>query len=367
MFASTYRHVHLARSLVLDRIAVEGPSAMGTVDLRTARSVWSAPGLPALSERLCAIINAGKPGALYTFRTIAARISLIVVVVFCVWIGAAQAAETLAEHVLIIGCDGFGSIGITPTNTPILHKLMRQGAYTLHARGVMPTSSSPNWASMIMGAGPEQHGVTSNDWETNKFEIAPVTVGSGGMFPTIFGLLREQRPKAWIACVHDLDGFGRLLEPRAPDLIENVKGSPATARRAAEVIRQHKPTFLFIHFDDVDHAGHEFGWLSPEFFQAVSKMDDLIGSLLDALTEAGIREQTVVIMSADHGGKDKTHGGPTMEELEIPFIIAGPGIKAGHELKSPVNTYDTAATVALLFGLAPPEAWIGKPIREALN
>src|SRR3954469_12148439 len=108
-----------------------------------------------------------------------------------------------AEHVLIVGCDGFGSVGFTPSNAPILHRLMREGSYTLHARGVMPTSSSPNWASIIMGAGPEQHGVTSNDWETNKFEIAPIATGSGGIFPTVFGLIREQKPAATIVCVHD--------------------------------------------------------------------------------------------------------------------------------------------------------------------
>jgi predicted AlkP superfamily pyrophosphatase or phosphodiesterase len=277
------------------------------------------------------------------------------------------AAPVLVDHVLVIGCDGFGSISFTRSNTPVLHRLMRSGSYTLHARGVMPTSSSPNWASMIMGAGPEQHGVTSNDWETNKFDIVPTVVGSGGMFPTIFGVLREQRPKAWIACVHDWDGFGRLLEARVPDLLENVTNSPATARRAIEVIRQHKPTFLFVHFDAVDHAGHEFGWLSPEYLDAVERMDRLIGDVLQALTDAGIREQTVVIMTADHGGKGKSHGEPTMVEIEIPFIIAGPGIKAGHEIKTPVNTYDTAATVAFLFQLKPPEAWIGKPVREALE
>jgi len=271
------------------------------------------------------------------------------------------------DHILVIGCDGFGSVGFTPSNTPVLHRLMREGSYTLHARGVMPTSSSPNWASIIMGAGPEQHGVTSNDWETNKFEITPVAVGSGGMFPTIFGILREQRPGAFIACVHDWDGFGRLLEPRAMDLLENVKGSPNTARRAAEVIRQHKPTFLFVHFDDVDHAGHEFGWKTPQFFQAVAEVDGLIGNLLSALSEAGIRDQTVVIMTADHGGKGKSHGEPTMEEIEIPIILAGPGIKRGHEITGPVNTYDTAATVAMLFGLKAPEAWIAKPIREAMG
>jgi predicted AlkP superfamily pyrophosphatase or phosphodiesterase len=287
--------------------------------------------------------------------------------IVCLFGMAASLPGAQVEHVLIVGCDGFGSIGFTPTNTPVLHGLMRQGAYTLRARGVMPTSSSPNWASMIMGAGPEQHGVTSNDWETNKFEIAPVARGTDGMFPTIFGVLREQRRKAWIGCVHDWDGFGRLLEPHAPDLLENVKGSSATARRAAEVIRKHKPTFLFVHFDDVDHAGHEFGWLSSEFFQAVDKADALIGDLLVALKDAGIREQTVVFMSADHGGKGKSHGEPTMDEIEIPFIIAGPGIKKGYELRGPVNTYDTAATVAHLFGLKAPEAWIGNPVREALQ
>lgn len=271
------------------------------------------------------------------------------------------------EHVLIVGCDGFGSVGFTSSNTPVLHQLMREGSYTLHARGVMPTSSSPNWASIIMGAGPEQHGVTSNDWETNKFEIAPIALGMGGIFPTIFGVLREQRAAAYIACVHDWDGFGRLMEPAAMNLLENVKGSTNTARRAAEVIREHKPTFLFVHFDEVDHFGHEFGWKTAQYYHAVEEVDGLIGNLLGALKEAGIREQTVVIMTADHGGKGKSHGQPTMDELQIPVIMAGPGIRQGHEIMGPVNTYDTAATVAKLFGLKVPEAWIAKPISEAIQ
>src|SRR5271168_3442225 len=104
----------------------------------------------------------------------------------------AQVAGAL--HVVVIGVDGLSPDGIQKAATPHLHALMKAGASTLHARAVMPTVSSPNWASMIMGAGPEQHGVTTNDWEPTKFEIAPTAVGSGGMFPTIFGLLRSQRP-----------------------------------------------------------------------------------------------------------------------------------------------------------------------------
>jgi predicted AlkP superfamily pyrophosphatase or phosphodiesterase len=278
-----------------------------------------------------------------------------------------RAAVPEVKHVVVIGCDGFGSVGFTTSNTPALHKLMRDGAYTLRARGVMPTSSSPNWASMIMGAGPEQHGVTSNDWQTNQFDIAPTAVGTGGIFPTIFGLIREQKPGAKIACVHDWDGFGRLLEPRALDLLENVKGSPATARRAIQVIQELKPTFLFIHFDDVDHAGHTFGWKSAEYFAEVDKVDGLIGEVLGALTSAGIRDQTLIVMTADHGGKGKSHGEPTMQELEIPLILNGPGVVAGHELTSFVNTYDLAPTIAWVFGLRPPTCWIGKPVVEAFQ
>ena len=56
------------------------------------------------------------------------------------------------EHVVMIGLDGFSPDGIRNANTPVLDQLMATGAYTLRARGVMPTSSGPNWASILMGA-----------------------------------------------------------------------------------------------------------------------------------------------------------------------------------------------------------------------
>ena len=124
---------------------------------------------------------------------------------------------------------------------------------------------------------------------------------------------------------------------------------------------------LFIHFDDVDHAGHTFGWKSAEYYQAVAQIDGLIGDILNALGDVGIREKTVVLMTADHGGKGKSHGGFTMDELEIPWIISGPGIRRGHEIKAPLNTYDTAATIARIFKLKPPEGWIAQPVREAFQ
>ncbi|MBI2431458.1 MAG: alkaline phosphatase [Candidatus Hydrogenedentes bacterium] len=277
----------------------------------------------------------------------------------------AQAQPASVEHVMIIGVDGLGPAGIEGTQSPVLHALMQQGAHTFHARGVMPTSSSPNWASMIMGAGPEQHGVTSNEWEPEKFDIAPSTSGPTGIFPTVFGVLRQQRPTAKLAVVFDWDGFGRLIERGICDVFLNGNGEEDTAAKAAEVIAKERPSLLFVHFDHVDHALHESGYCTAEYFGAVEKADKLLGGLLQAVDSAGMEEKTIVLVTADHGGRQKGHGGNSMAELEIPWIIKGPGVIPGKEITAPVNTFDTAATVAYLFGIVPPEVWIGKPVRSA--
>jgi predicted AlkP superfamily pyrophosphatase or phosphodiesterase len=272
-----------------------------------------------------------------------------------------------AEHVVIVGIDGLSPDGIRKAATPNFHRLMKTGASTLHARGVMPTVSSPNWASMIMGAGPEQHGVTTNDWEPTKFEITPTAVGPGGMFPTIFGLLRGQRPGAVIGCFHDWDGFARLFEQKAANVVEHPKGPVKTAERAIAYLKEKRPQFTFIHLDHVDDAGHEHGHGTPKYYEAVAEADRLVGLILQGIKDAGIAGQTIVLITADHGGKGKGHGGATMAEIEIPWIIAGPGVAPGKEITTAVNTYDTAATVAYIFGLVPPKCWIARPVEEAFT
>ncbi len=289
----------------------------------------------------------------------------------CFGMNSARAAESkpraVVEHVVVIGVDGMGAVAFEAKNIPNLRRLMETGASTLRARGVMPTSSSPNWASMIMGAGPEQHGITSNEWETNKFEIAPIAIGSGGIFPTIFGTLREQHPNSKIVCLHDWDGFGRLTERAAFNVIERVDGTPATAARAIEVFKNEKPELMFVHFDEVDHNGHDKGWKSPEYFQAVERVDKLIGEILKAVESVGASATTLILVTADHGGKGTKHGGSTMEEIEIPWIINGPGVKHGFNITDPVNTYDTAATIASVLSLKQPNVWIAKPVLSAFD
>ena len=271
------------------------------------------------------------------------------------------------NHVVIIGCDGMSPDGIQNAKTPSIDSLMRRGAYTLHARAVMPTSSSPNWASMLMGAGPEQHGVTSNNWRPNKFALAPTAVGSGGIFPTIFSVLREQQPSAVIACFHDWSGFGVLFEREALNTIEDTDGPVNTTDRAIAYFKAKQPDLTVIHLDHVDHAGHKYGHGTPEYYKSVEEADRLIGETLHGLEAAGMLAQTILIITADHGGVGKGHGGATLAEVEIPWIIAGPGVAPAKELTSFVNIYDTAATVTHVFGLTAPDCWIAKPVLEAFG
>ena len=77
--------------------------------------------------------------------------------------------------------------------------------------------------------------------------------------------------------------------------------------------------------------------------------------------------QTILIITADHGGVGKGHGGATLAEVEIPWIIAGPGVAPAKELTSFVNIYDTAATAAHVLGLSAPDCWIAKPVLEAFE
>jgi predicted AlkP superfamily pyrophosphatase or phosphodiesterase len=282
-------------------------------------------------------------------------------VVLLIWAGALLSAQSgAAKHVVVVGVDGLGARYLNAAKMPALRRLMSEGAWSLKARAVLPTVSSPNWASMIMGAGPPQHGVTTNQWQPDKFEIAPVCAVQG-RFPTVFGELRRQRRQARISVIHDWEGFGRLVEPGAADVLRRVKGSAAATEAAVKEWSDRKPTLLFLHLDDVDHAGHTEGWGSKEYHKATAEVDALIGRVAEAVRGSAEAVSTLLIVTADHGGTGKRHGNMTTNDIEIPWVAAGAGVRAG-EIGMPVNTYDTAATIASALGIKPHWCWIGRPV-----
>ena len=101
--------------------------------------------------------------------------------------------------------------------------------------------------------------------------------------------------------------------------------STATARQAVKYIKEKKPNLVNIVFDALDHAGHVYGHDTPLYYEKLEEIDGYVGQIVQAVTDAGILNESVFIVTADHGGINKGHGGRTMEEMETPFIIAGKG------------------------------------------
>jgi predicted AlkP superfamily pyrophosphatase or phosphodiesterase len=269
------------------------------------------------------------------------------------------------KTVVVLGIDGLGA-NVLGTRMPAnFQTFVRDGAYSLKARGVMPTVTFPNFASMLSGAGPEQHGVTSNRWRPDHFDIAPSCKGSGAIFPTIFGVLREQRPRAKMAMFFDGEGFPFIVEQGVPDKIVSAEGSDKSLAAALDYIASDRPELVFVHVDLMDHAGHTEGFESAAYWQALDHANELLGALSDKLSSLRMWDSTIVIVSSDHGGVGKNHGGTSMTEIEIPWLIRGPGVARGKEIQEPINTFDTAATIAHIFGLKQPTCWIGRPVTQA--
>jgi membrane-anchored protein YejM (alkaline phosphatase superfamily) len=181
----------------------------------------------------------------------------------------------------------------------------------------------------------------------------------------MFGEIRRQMPHAVVGIMYEWDGFPRLVEPGASTLVRHGADADQTVAAAAAFIREHRPLLTLVHLDLVDHAGHEIGWLTPAYVQAVEKADALVATLLAAIDAGGTRASTIVLISADHGGAGKSHGGLTRAEIEIPWIINGPGVRRGHVIAAPVSTVDTAPTILHVLGVEAPAVWVGRPVLDS--
>lgn len=271
------------------------------------------------------------------------------------------------KHVIVIGVDAMSVGGIMQANTPHFHEYMKNGAYSLHTRNVLPTISAPNWEAMLTSSGVALTGVTSNDWRIDNYNLPPVVTTENSRYPDIFYILKKTDHSLKTAAIHQWDGFGNLYDHQFVDIEATCKDERATADKVIEVIKNDKPNYLFIHFDQCDHAGHVYGHMTPNYLKAVELADQLAGEIVNSTKEAGIFDETLFIIVADHGGKGKDHGHETLQGNEVPFILYGNSIKKGYEIPALVRLYDVAATSAFVFHAEMPQAWEGRPVECAFE
>lgn len=266
-------------------------------------------------------------------------------------------------HVLLIGLDGWGSYSMEKAEMTFIREMMIQGCWTLKKRSVLPSCSAPNWASMFMGASPEIHGFTK--WDSKKPEIPSVITREHGIFPTISQILHAQNDSAEIGLFCTWDGIKYVADTLAMNKVEmrNLKeGYSAITKSIAKYIVEKKPTLCTIVYGFADYYGHSFGFDSAEYYKSLNNLDKSLGEIINATKQSGIYENTIFIVTSDHGGLGKKHGGQSLKEMESPFIVFGCNIKKNHEIKEFMMQYDIAATIAYIFGLETPQAWIGRPV-----
>ena len=277
-----------------------------------------------------------------TFLTLLATFALL----FSFTFSCHAKGKDKAKHVVFIGLDGWG-------------------AYTLKKRSALPSSSAINWASMFMGAGPELHGYT--EWGSKTPELPSRVLNKNGIFPTVFQLLRDARPEAEIGCLYEWEGIKYLVDTLSLSYHYHVADCNKTPKElgnmASSYIKEKHPALVAICYDGPDHTGHTAGHDTPEYYEKLKELDMYVGQIVQAVKDAGMLDDTIFILTSDHGGIDKGHGGKTMQEMETAFIISGKNIKKGLRFDDvSMMQYDVASTIARIFHLEQPQVWIGRPM-----
>lgn len=259
----------------------------------------------------------------------------------------------LVNHVIIVSIDGLRPDALRRAETINLKTLWQGGASSWQAQTVFPSITLPAHASMLSGVPIEKHGITWNDWQPGQGFIS---------VPTVFSIAHEAGVTT--AAVVGKFKLFHLAPPGVVDFFDVHPSDADVSQAAADYFLAHRPTVLFLHLPDTDTTGHAYGWMSPEQLQTIGRADQALTPLLTALRQTNLLDQTLIIVTADHGGHARTHGTDLPEDMTIPWIAFGAPVKRGYRIKSWVRVYDTAATALYALGLPIPESWEGKPIVE---
>jgi predicted AlkP superfamily pyrophosphatase or phosphodiesterase len=264
------------------------------------------------------------------------------------------------ERVLIVSFDGLRPDAISEAGMTNVMSLMQTGAYTFGAQTIMPSTTLPSHTSMLVGTCPEKHIVRWNQY---------VPKNGFAMGTDIFDLAHAANMRT--VMVVGKEKLRQITEPSSTDFFSFVDQTdkiidPYTVEQLAMQQIQQDFDLMFVHFPNGDLVGHDHGWMSRQQLRAYATDDESFGYILGSLKKHGLYESTLIIITADHGGHDSTHGTDMLEDMTIPWIVSGLGIQP-MQLTTRVHTTDTAATAAFALGLSIPYEWDGGPVYEAFG
>jgi arylsulfatase A-like enzyme/tetratricopeptide (TPR) repeat protein len=294
-----------------------------------------------------------------------------------------------ARHLVLVTidtlrADRLGCYGSTTVATPHLDAVAREGALAEHATVNVPLTR-PSHISIFTGLYPAEHGIRDN--------VSP------SLSPDV-PLLAEMLKKAGFATagfvsavvVSRQSGLNRGFDVYS-DRFE-AGGDDARFLNAIQK-RGDGPTAEAIAWLQSRRDGRDFVWLHlydphdpyepPEPYASryagrpydgeVAWSDELLGRLDAALVRQGRREDTLLVVTSDHGeglGEhgETVHGFFVYEStLRVPLLMRGPGIRAGGRLPVVARSVDLVPTLLDLLGVAAPTGrhFAGRTLAGALR
>src|SRR6185436_12795641 len=259
--------------------------------------------------------------------------------------------------------------GSTTVATPNLDRLAREGAMAMHASAQVPLTR-PSHVSLLTGLYPAEHGIRDNvspPLANNVPVLADILKQRGfrtGAFVSSIVLSRQSGLARGFADYADRFDIG---EDDARFLNTIQKRGDVAVGEATAWLAEPGPErrFAWVHLYD-PHDPYE----PPEPYASryagrpydgeVAWSDELVGRLDDALGRLGMRNDTLLVVTSDHGEGLGEHGENVHgffvydSTLHVPLLVRGPGIAAGGRIAATVGSVDLLPTVLDLLGVGVP-------------
>ena len=253
------------------------------------------------------------------------------------------------EHVFIIGVDGAGRF-FGETDTPNFDRIFKDGAEDYTARAEMITVSGQNWGAIFTGVSYLQHGITNDKAGSQERS-------SDTKYPTVFTYARKAFPDAELASfVHwNNINIGIIENDIGVTKVHNGEDEALADEVCAYLDEGNAPKLMFVHFDSVDHIGHEVGSKAPEYLNQITVVDSYIGRIFDSIVANGLEESSLIILVSDHGEMvSGGHWGLTKRETDTTVAVRGKTVAKGGKMDTDTRNRDVSAIVLYALGIERP-------------
>jgi hypothetical protein len=249
------------------------------------------------------------------------------------------------KKVLFIGIDGCRADVMMSTPTPNIQNLISQSIYSIDGLCAATTWSGNGWSTMLTGVWHTKHNVQDNNFTSPNYVNYPDFLTRA---ETYNPALRTISLAHW-SPIND-----KIIQ--TADVKTNLATDLAVKNAAVTALQNDNPDILFVDFDDVDHAGHSYGFSSTvsQYVNSIKTTDSYIGEIVTAMKNRPSynNEDWLVVLTTDHGAIESSHGGGNLTERNIFTVYSNPGFtpqqisktvlesnKTFNQLNFPAGTY----------------------------